>query len=264
MLPSRESVASGPGCNISDGTVDIGRDDESRELFAQLVLGKPDNPYLYFQQGYALRLQEKYVEAEAACRKAVELKPDYKEAYNNLGIALRHQRKYAEAEVAYRKAIALNQGDAVSYCNLGDVLQRQGRFRESLEAYRRCLTLDSKEDVMRTRAYLCNVRTAERLVELEKHLPAVLHGDTPPANPADAVTLAQMCLHKKQHVAAARLYTDAFADEPRLAENLGEHRYSTACAAALAGCGKGEDAGHLSDKESASLRKQGRIGCRPT
>jgi hypothetical protein len=36
------------------------------------------------------------------------------------------------------------------------------------------------------------------------------------------------------------------------------HRYKAACAAALAGCGRGEDAGKLTDKGRAGMRKQAR------
>ena len=34
------------------------------------------------------------------------------------------------------------------------------------------------------------------------------------------------------------------------------HRYNAACAAALAGCGKGEDADKIDDKQRANLRRQ--------
>jgi serine/threonine-protein kinase len=62
--------------------------------------------------------------------------------------------------------------------------------------------------------------------------------------------------HKKRHVAAARLYADAFADEPRLASDLNQqHRYDAACSAALAAAGQGEDARPLPDKVVAMFRR---------
>jgi hypothetical protein len=55
----------------------------------------------------------------------------------------------------------------------------------------------------------------------------------------------------------ARLLAESFAYEPQLAENLDEWlRYNAACAAALAGCGHGVDAGKLTEKELARLCKQ--------
>src|SRR5262249_45147269 len=58
--------------------------------------------------------------------------------------------------------------------------------------------------------------------------------------------------------AAARLYADAFAAEPKLADDLKfpHHRYNAACYAALAAAGKGEDAATLPEKERAGLRRQ--------
>jgi len=42
------------------------------------------------------------------------------------------------------------------------------------------------------------------------------------------------------------LYADAFAADPKLAEDLHtESRYRAACSAALAGCGLGKDSGNL-------------------
>jgi eukaryotic-like serine/threonine-protein kinase len=67
----------------------------------------------------------------------------------------------------------------------------------------------------------------------------------------------QMCQqHQKRHVAAARLYADAFAAEPKLAADLNaQHRYHAACSAALATAGQGEDARLLPDKVVAMFRR---------
>jgi hypothetical protein len=62
---------------------------------------------------------------------------------------------------------------------------------------------------------------------------------------------------KRLHAAAARFYADAFAAEPRLADDLRfQHRYNAACAAALASCGQGKDTAKLEDKERTRLRRQ--------
>ena len=53
-----------------------------------------------------------------------------------------------------------------------------------------------------------------------------------------------------------RFYADAFAEQPKLAEELNSHRYNAACAAALAGYARGRDAEKLDDKQRAQLRKQ--------
>ena len=62
---------------------------------------------------------------------------------------------------------------------------------------------------------------------------------------------------KSLYAAAVRFYTEAFAGRaPAGRRPAGQHRYNAACAAALAGCGQGKDAGGLPDKDHARLRTQ--------
>jgi hypothetical protein len=72
------------------------------------------------------------------------------------------------------------------------------------------------------------------------------------------LALAQLCLHyKRLYAAAARLYADAFAAEPKLADDpRAPHRYRAARSAALAAAGKGEGAAKLDDEGRARLRGQ--------
>jgi serine/threonine-protein kinase len=56
--------------------------------------------------------------------------------------------------------------------------------------------------------------------------------------------------------AAASFYAEAISAHPKLAELSEFVRSNAACAAALAGCGQGRDAGRLEDVERARLRRQ--------
>ena len=87
------------------------------------------------------------------------------------------------------------------------------------------------------------IRRAERQVALAPRLPAVLKGTTGPRTTAEGLDLARLCLDRDRPAAAARLYADAFAADPGLAEERGRprHRLAAARAAALAGRGKGRD-----------------------
>ena len=63
--------------------------------------------------------------------------------------------------------------------------------------------------------------------------------------------------YKRLHGASARLWQEAFALDPRPASNLAAgHRYNAACAAALAGCGKGADAAQLDEVQRSRWRRQ--------
>jgi hypothetical protein len=69
--------------------------------------------------------------------------------------------------------------------------------------------------------------------------------------------LVGVCHLKKLHYAAARFCADAFAAEPKLADDLKTgNRYNAACSAALAAAGLGGDAAKLDDVERTRLRKQ--------
>jgi serine/threonine-protein kinase len=159
--------------------------------------------------------------------------------------------------MAYRVALRLQPEFAQAHCNLGEVLGQQGRFGESLDAYRRGHELGSKRPGWSYPSAQW-VRRAEQLVALDAKLAKVLHGQVQPADAAERIALAGLCQEcKKQYAAAARFYAEAFADQPKLAEALRTgHRYNAACAAALAGCGQGEDAAKLDDAERVRLRRQ--------
>src|SRR5205085_2881461 len=68
---------------------------------------------------------------------------------------------------------------------------------------------------------------------------------------------AQLCYCKRRYAAAARLWAEAFAADPKLADDpLASHRDDAAFAAALAAAGQGADAGALDERERARWRKQ--------
>src|SRR5207244_2549054 len=86
-----------------------------------------------------------------------------------------------------------------------------------------------------------------------------LLGNDRPANARECLQFAMLCRFKKQYTAAAGFAGEAFARAPSLAEDHRTHqRYNAACAAALAGCGVGEDAAKLSAAERTGWRKQAR------
>jgi hypothetical protein len=154
------------------------------------------------------------------------------------------------ALACYEKALRIDPTYAEAYCNQGSVLKQQGRFGEAVASFRRGHELGSKRPHW-IYASAQWVRDAERLAALEEKLPAVLKGETTPANPGEAIALASMCQqpYKKHYAASARFYADAFTPDAKLAADLNaQHRYNAACSAALAAAGQGEDARRLPDK----------------
>src|SRR5262249_48847688 len=96
----------------------------------------------------------------------------------------------------------------------------------------------------------------EKYVKVEMRLSGLISGKETPASAQDALDAAMMCLQSKLPCASVRLFTAAFALDPKTADDLkAGHRYNAACDAALAAAGQGKDATQLDGKERARLRK---------
>src|SRR5205085_2048170 len=175
----------------------------------------------------------------------------------SLGLCEEGLGNLAEAEKAYRQAIALMPNHAVAHCSLGMLLARQGRLTDSLTELRLGDELGSKQPGWNQPSAKW-VRLVERMSELDAKLPRVLDGQVKPANTAELLDLARLCVcFKNLHVTGLRFYEQAFAEQPASAEKEDQyHRYYAACAAALAGCGQGKDIEALGDVERARLRQQ--------
>src|SRR5262249_25650933 len=130
-------------------------------------------------------------------------------------------------------------------------------------------------------AWVSHVLRREAKAVILPNLPAFLQGNYQPQDNDERLALLGVCQFQGRYGAAARLYADAFAADPKLADNLTtecryrtarvEHpdddrmevlntecRYLAARCAALAGCGLGKDAGSLSAEERTRWRRQAR------
>jgi tetratricopeptide (TPR) repeat protein len=233
---------------------------DAAAAFREAIRLKPDFPEAHYYLGDALYGQGKVAEAVAACREAIRLKPDFPEAHYSLGLILKAQGKVAEAVAAYREAIRLKPDFPEAHFYLGDALRDQGRFGAALASLRKGHELESRRPDWRPSAGTAAfIRESERLVELDRDLPAFLTGKRKPSGPAEQLELASLCRHpaKRLYAASARFYAEAFAEQPGLSPDVrARHRYPAARAAALAGCGRGEDQPKPDDQERARLRRQ--------
>jgi serine/threonine protein kinase/Tfp pilus assembly protein PilF len=232
--------------------------DAEIEEYQEAVRLKEDFAWAHLQLGRKLLARGRREEAIAAFRKAVRFDKKDAEAHYELGRALGNTGQLDEAIAEYHQAIGLKKDYPEAHCNLGALLEEKGRFAEALVYRRRGHELGLKNPRWPYPSAQW-VQRCERLVELDGKLPAFLSGQKRPADTAERLAVAQLCQmpFKGLYAAAARLYAEAFADEPQLADDLGAQcRYSAACAAALAGCGQGRDADKLDAKERVRLRQQ--------
>ncbi len=233
-----------------------GRVDEALAPLRRAVDLMPDNSTAHSQLGRVLADKGHLDEAAAAWRRASQLKPDDGDAYYNLGTSLINMGRDDEALAPLRRAIDLMPDHAESHCNLGYALRKLGEFTQALIAFERGNELGSRRKDWRYPSAQW-VKECRRRIELDGRLAAVLRGDAQPADAAERDEYADLCYEKKHYVAAARFFTQGLTADPRTADDL-EHsrRYRAACAAALAGCGRGDDAGQLDDNELVRWRKQ--------
>ncbi len=222
--------------------------------YQKAIALRPDFAGAHYNLGMTLRDQGDLPGAIAAYQKAIALKPDHAMAHNNLGVALRDQGDLLGAIAEYQKAIALKPDSAEAHCNLGIVLRQQGEFAKALGELSRGHELGSKDPDWRQPSARW-VRECQRLIELDGRLADILAGKAAPASAAERIDLAQLCALRQRNRAALRFYEEAFAAQATL---LAVHRYNAACAAALAGCGRGKDADKLGDEERARLRSLAR------
>jgi tetratricopeptide (TPR) repeat protein len=85
--------------------------------------------------GVALQEQQRYDEAIAHYRKAIELRAEYPPAYNNLGTALRAAGRAGEAIEIYDRAIHLQPDFPDAHYNLANALFDSGRTVDAIAHY---------------------------------------------------------------------------------------------------------------------------------
>jgi tetratricopeptide (TPR) repeat protein len=235
------------------------------------VKGDPDGAIAHFQKaidldpkkasahhnlGVALRKKGKLDEAVGHYEQALRIDPKLAWAHVSLGNVLYDKGKLDEAVGRYQQALRIDPKLAWAHCNLGRALRQQGRFEEALVALKRGHELASKQLGWPIPSGQW-VRDAEPLAAMERRLQAILKGESRPAGTAEWLELVQFCRSTRRYAAAARLYADAFAADPKLADDLKSgHRYSAASCAALAAGGQGTDSPKPNDKERARLRRQ--------
>jgi serine/threonine-protein kinase len=230
--------------------------DEAAAVFRRVLRLKPDFAEVHSNLGGVLARQKKLDEAVPAFRRAIRLKPESFESHFNLGYALMEQKKQEEAVPAFREAVRLRPDYYAANVNLAVVLYQSGRFKEAVDALSKAGDLLRSDDPRR-QLIQREMRAWQRSVMLDGRLAGVLKAADKPAGAGELIEFAQLCAIKKLHAAVERFYREAFAADPARAENVqAKTRYNAACAAALAGCGQGKDAGSLDDRERTRLRRQ--------
>jgi serine/threonine-protein kinase len=135
---------------------------------------------------------------------------------------------------------------------------QQGQKKEALKTLARAVVAfdwsAARADNRDT--WICHILRREAEARILPNLPAFLGGSYQPRDNDERLALLGVCQFRGLYGAAARLYADAFAADPALADATPESRFHAARCAAVAGCGRGEDGKDLSEAERLRWRTQ--------
>jgi tetratricopeptide (TPR) repeat protein len=225
-----------------------GKWQEAGALYRQSLRESPFDSNLRNQFAAFLERRGQWAESEALCRKTIAEDPDDVNGLYMLSSLLENQGKWEEAAATYRKAIELRTGPDQIPTSLSRVLLAQGQYPEAKDAARRAEAADLNGSKLYQRLAACGGRLA-----------AVLKRDDHPANASEALDFAELCWIQRRYSDAVRLTTDAFAADPKLANDFEtSRRYKAASHAASAGTRKPSGADKADEAEKAVLRSQAR------
>jgi serine/threonine-protein kinase len=135
--------------------------------------------------------------------------------------------------------------------------KRAGRTDEALRSFAKALEIYDWRQVDNHDAWLYQTLRHEAEPLFMPNLPALLAGQARPRDQSERLALIAVCRSMQRTATAARLFVEAFAVDPELANRLDDgHRFYAACCAARGGSGDGEDATDLTNAERARWRGQ--------
>jgi tetratricopeptide (TPR) repeat protein len=110
--------------------------------YREAISLEPNDPFLHFNLGNALRELEEADSAIEHLRQAVAYEPSYAEAWNNLGSALTDVEQYREALDAYARALRLVPTYADAHYNLARAFAVMGLKRDAARHWRAYLQFE--------------------------------------------------------------------------------------------------------------------------
>jgi tetratricopeptide (TPR) repeat protein/predicted Ser/Thr protein kinase len=248
-----------------------GRLDDAIAQYRRTIQIAPHCAEAYSSLGVALKAKGKSDEAIAYFRQAVEIDPNFAVGHNNLANALAAQGNLAEAIEHHEHALRLNPQLAEAHFNLGLIACDQGRIEDAIEHYAKAIEINPRFHQAHSNLGLTLVE-AKRSEEGIKHLREAVR--LTPNEPRNLQPLGEVLQQtgrgdealqylfrarylKKEFLTATKLYQEAFASKPSLADDWqAGHRFRAARAAVQVGCGRGTDQSGLNAADRTHWRKQ--------
>jgi tetratricopeptide (TPR) repeat protein len=164
--------------------------------------------------------------------------------------------RFVDARVRFSQAIALQRKALAAD-------PASSRYRQLLNGHLTGMTLaarglnDTGAVADAERELFTLIDSDPAMSSFDARLAEVIKRNQLPKDEADRLRLGQRAYDKRLYAAAARLWGEALAANPKLGESRQMwHRYNAACAAALAGSGQGRDEPKLDEAAKAKLGAQ--------
>jgi serine/threonine protein kinase/Flp pilus assembly protein TadD len=209
--------------------------DQAIACYREAIRLKPSLVQPQSNIGAALFDKRQIDDAIVVLRDVVNKFPDYANAHANLGFAYALKSQWPEAIVESHELVRLSPNDPMPHYYLGYRLQANGQFTEALSEMRRAHELASKTPGWNQPSAKW-VRDCERLLELEREMPAALRQEPPVPPASKLMDFGGVCFMKQWFGAAATFFDRAInAERSWMEAPTFNRRYEAACAAVLAG-----------------------------
>ncbi len=128
---------------------------EARDIYRKICAQEQNNDIAWMMLGNLNGALGEIADAEACCRRAIELNPEMVNAHANLGNALMAQNKFEDAAASFSEAVRIQPNLAPAWYMLGKAQKKFGRWSDAEVAFRKAIEL--KSDWFDARLLLGNV-----------------------------------------------------------------------------------------------------------
>ncbi len=119
----------------------LNRPDQVERCCRSIIALLPGSDEAHYHLGCALMLQQKYRDAVAVFRQAIQLNPRYVLSWLHLGKVLHALDDVDEALYCYRKVTELEPDSAQAYSSMGRILENRGEIDAAMAQYKKALQI---------------------------------------------------------------------------------------------------------------------------
>ena len=152
-----------PRMNLANEALARGMSDLAIRLYQQILRGDPNDWRTAYNLGYAYYRLGRYADAENLMVRAAALNPADPDVFYYIGVTRLRQQKWDEAEAPLRTAIQHDPRARGYRYSLGLVLEHQGRLAEALELFKAELAKQPGADPPRQR-----IAAVEQAMRMQK------------------------------------------------------------------------------------------------